>query len=316
MSNDRPLGYDTLKLRAVFVPDGNRDTISRAGITAALGHDAVKIPAIFVPEGSQDPRPSYPYVHVGRYVWREDGGLDMAGSVPRGSWAAGHVQGTGDAGDAPPGQPATHRLPPALAQGQAPRYADPARTAASAWRAISALAPPTLPAVSHDANSQGETATQPDPGPRTTAGSSGIDPSAGNAPPSPSGRLGLYCNPQERGGGSNTQPIASPTIPAAISSTLQASALTGPAMPAAAVQIAANDSNAATDVSPGDHEVELAASADDPQGLKTAAAAARVGGLRTPEELEIFHDAITGRNITKFEDLVDIAKRIKQTGDY
>jgi hypothetical protein len=60
MANSRPHGYDTLKLRAVFVPEGNPDKTSMADVTAALGHDAVKIPAIFVPDGSAGPRPGYP----------------------------------------------------------------------------------------------------------------------------------------------------------------------------------------------------------------------------------------------------------------
>ena len=64
------------------------------------------------------------------------------------------------------------------------------------------------------------------------------------------------------------------------------------------------------------NNVQLAASADDSQGFEMAAAAAREGGLRTSEELEIFHDAITGRNITKFSELVDIARQIKITGGY
>ena len=57
------------------------------------------------------------------------------------------------------------------------------------------------------------------------------------------------------------------------------------------------------------------ASADDPQGLKMAAAAARQAGLTTKEEKREFHDAITGKGITKFSVLLDIAKSIKE-GDY
>jgi hypothetical protein len=71
VDDDRPFGYDTLKLRAVFVPKGNRDKTSTADVTAALGYDVVKIPAIFVPDGSDIPPPGYPYVHVSRYVMRE-----------------------------------------------------------------------------------------------------------------------------------------------------------------------------------------------------------------------------------------------------
>ena len=48
----------------------------------------------------------------------------------------------------------------------------------------------------------------------------------------------------------------------------------------------------------------------------SAVLVAREGGVRTSEELEIFRDAITGRNITKFSGLVDIARQIKVTGGY
>lgn len=61
--------------------------------------------------------------------------------------------------------------------------------------------------------------------------------------------------------------------------------------------------------------VVLVASADDPQGLKMAGAAARQAGLTTKEERREFHDAITGKGITKFSVLLDIAKSIKE-GNY
>lgn len=54
------------------------------------------------------------------------------------------------------------------------------------------------------------------------------------------------------------------------------------------------------------------ASADDPQGLKMAAAAARQAGLTTKEERREFHDAIKGKGITKSSVLLDIAKSIKE----
>ena len=53
------------------------------------------------------------------------------------------------------------------------------------------------------------------------------------------------------------------------------------------------------------------ASADDPQGLKAAAAAARCAGLTTKDEKRRFHDAITGQGITDFQELVAIAKECK-----
>ncbi len=146
MDDDRPFGYDTLKLRAVFVPEGDRDKVSMADITAALGYDAVKVPVIFVPEGSEEPRPGYPYVHVGRCVMRGDGRVDMLGPVPgdaeRGGWAAGPMQGAGDTGDAPAKPPVARAMPPTptptLAQAQS--YFDPAKTAIATWRRLAASA--------------------------------------------------------------------------------------------------------------------------------------------------------------------------------
>jgi hypothetical protein len=67
---DRPFDHDTLKLRAVFVPEDARDEVSRASITSTVGHDAVKIPAVFVPEGGKPP--GYPYEHFGRAEFRPD----------------------------------------------------------------------------------------------------------------------------------------------------------------------------------------------------------------------------------------------------
>lgn len=62
--------------------------------------------------------------------------------------------------------------------------------------------------------------------------------------------------------------------------------------------------------------IQLVASADDPRGLKMARAAALAGGLRTDEEFEAFHDAITGKGITSFKELVSVARQIKETGGY
>lgn len=60
-----------------------------------------------------------------------------------------------------------------------------------------------------------------------------------------------------------------------------------------------------------DHCIVPAASADDPRGNKQARDAARCAGLSTPEELERFHDEITGQGITDFDELVEIAKGCK-----
>ncbi len=66
-NTDRPFDHDTLKLRAVFVPEDAKDQVSQVNITRALGYDAVKIPAVFVPEGGKPP--GFPYEYVGRVVF-------------------------------------------------------------------------------------------------------------------------------------------------------------------------------------------------------------------------------------------------------
>jgi hypothetical protein len=72
-SPDRPFDDDTLKLRAVFVPENARKQASRADIVRTLGHDAVKVPAVFVPEGGKPP--GYPYERFGRAQFRPDDDL-------------------------------------------------------------------------------------------------------------------------------------------------------------------------------------------------------------------------------------------------
>jgi hypothetical protein len=69
-NSDRPFDHDTLKLRAVFVPDETEGEVSRDDIVSALGHDTVKIPAIFVPEGGTPP--GYPYERFGQAEFRPD----------------------------------------------------------------------------------------------------------------------------------------------------------------------------------------------------------------------------------------------------
>lgn len=58
--------------------------------------------------------------------------------------------------------------------------------------------------------------------------------------------------------------------------------------------------------------VTPAANADDPRLNKQARDAARAAGLTTPEELDEFHDAITGQGIVDFQELVDIARTLKK----
>ena len=72
-SPDRPFDDDTLKLRAVFVPENAKKQASRADIVRTLGHDAVKVPAVFVPEGGKPP--GYPYERFGRAQFRPDDDL-------------------------------------------------------------------------------------------------------------------------------------------------------------------------------------------------------------------------------------------------
>jgi hypothetical protein len=67
---DRPFDHDTLKLRAVFVPDDAKDQSSQADIIATLGYGAVKIPAVFVPAGGKPPGSGYE--HIGRAQFRPD----------------------------------------------------------------------------------------------------------------------------------------------------------------------------------------------------------------------------------------------------
>jgi hypothetical protein len=58
-------------------------------------------------------------------------------------------------------------------------------------------------------------------------------------------------------------------------------------------------------------DTQPAASADDPQGLKMANAAAREAGLDTPELRQKFHRAISGQGITSYQELLNIARQIK-----
>ena len=67
---DQPFDYDTLKLRAVFVPEDEKDQVSSADIIDPLGYNAIKIPAVFVPEGGTPP--GFPYERFGRTEFRPD----------------------------------------------------------------------------------------------------------------------------------------------------------------------------------------------------------------------------------------------------
>jgi hypothetical protein len=79
---DFPLDHHTLRLRAVFVPDGAE--VSMAEITQAVGPHPVRIPAVLVPDGGT--LPGYPYEHIGRAVFIPDEADDqgLAGQL---GWA-------------------------------------------------------------------------------------------------------------------------------------------------------------------------------------------------------------------------------------
>jgi RHS repeat-associated protein len=60
---------------------------------------------------------------------------------------------------------------------------------------------------------------------------------------------------------------------------------------------------------PGDYVCPIA-NADDPQGLKIARDAANAAGLNR-EQRRIFHDLITGQDITDYQELLRIAQSVK-----
>lgn len=177
MDNDRPFGYDSLKLRVVFIPEGNPENISAADIAGYLGHDVLRIRAVFIPDGSGIARPGYPYVSVGRYAWSSsgEGGIELEpapDSPDGGGQAGGSMRGTDSPGSAPSGLPTAPPMPPTPTLAQ--RYVDPAKTAVTTLRSLNILPQPSPPAVSHDGDGQGETVTRSDAGPGESAGSSGV----------------------------------------------------------------------------------------------------------------------------------------------
>jgi hypothetical protein len=91
MADDRPFGYDTLKLRAVFIPQGNPNGVSAADITSHLGHDVVKLRAIFDPDDNPNNVTAADITdYLGhdvvklRYAWRgSEGGRARTGAGTR-----------------------------------------------------------------------------------------------------------------------------------------------------------------------------------------------------------------------------------------
>lgn len=91
-SNSGPSGRDTLRLRAVFVPEGSEDDVPTQALAVSLGVGVVKFPAILVPEGEAPP--GYPYVPFGRMEFDEDkddnSEQDFPGSQAEGTWEPAH----------------------------------------------------------------------------------------------------------------------------------------------------------------------------------------------------------------------------------
>ena len=110
-SRDVRSGKD-LKLRAVFVPQDAEGQASTHNTAISLGPNTLRLPAVFVPEGSS---PSgYPYVHFGKMTLDQDAD-DSAGQTtlpgPKGSERTGEARqgmppsqsGMGDGPDSRPG---------------------------------------------------------------------------------------------------------------------------------------------------------------------------------------------------------------------
>ena len=69
-NSDKPFGHDTLKVRAVFVPEDSEHQLTKTSVMSDLSFDPVQISAVFVPEGGAPP--GYPYEHVGAAEFRPD----------------------------------------------------------------------------------------------------------------------------------------------------------------------------------------------------------------------------------------------------
>jgi len=81
-NTERPFGRNTLKLHAVFVPEGAEDEISHAEIRSGVGSTPLMVPAVLVPEGGQPPR--HPYINAGEFEFRPEEGNQSVNIVP--SW--------------------------------------------------------------------------------------------------------------------------------------------------------------------------------------------------------------------------------------
>jgi hypothetical protein len=140
-NSDRPFDHDTMKLRAVFVHKDDKDQISQAGIVGALGYDTVRIPAVFVPKGGTPP--GYPYEHFGRAEFRRSGGDGGKRAVASGQSSAGPQDAREEDSESGPTLPRTrYRFGAALPGGRAPgippnpagRQRDPVAAGIAVWR--------------------------------------------------------------------------------------------------------------------------------------------------------------------------------------
>lgn len=119
MADDRPFGYDTLKLRAVFIPQGNPNGVSAADITSHLGHDVVKLRAIFDPDDNPNNVTAADITdYLGhdvvklRYAWRgSEGGRGSNWSRHKTTRAAAVLR---RAADRPPARCEARMLPTSL----------------------------------------------------------------------------------------------------------------------------------------------------------------------------------------------------------
>lgn len=198
MSDNNPFGYDSLKLRAIFIPEDNPENITAADITDHLGHGSLRLRAVLIPDGNPDNISAaditdwlgHDVVRVG-YSWSDSGeGQPEQEQEPPaegpdgGGGAAGPIQGADGPDVAPTGRRATSAMPPTPTLAQAARYVDPAKTAVATWRATNALSPPSQPAVSRGGDAQAGTVVRPEAGSADTPGSSQLDTYIGNADPS------------------------------------------------------------------------------------------------------------------------------------
>ena len=142
-NSDRPFDHDTMKLRAVFVHKDDKDQISQAGIVGALGYDTVKIPAVFVPKGGTPP--GYPYEHFGRAEFRRSGGDGGKRIFNSGPSAAGPQDAKVEDGESGPTLPRTrYRFGSALSDGRSPGVPpnpaggqrDPVAAGIAVWRGM------------------------------------------------------------------------------------------------------------------------------------------------------------------------------------